>query len=200
MSSEALLDKETESAETWVDDHGDYLYRVALARVRNPEAAEDLVQETLVAAIKSVGGYHGASALRSWLTGILKHKIGDYFRERKRVVLAGDLTAESDEQSEDDFFDRHTGLWRAAPKEWNQTPADAVHNTDFQRILGECLSKLPDAMARLFVLRDVDEVEAEEVCRQLDISPSNLYTMLHRARLRLRRCLEIHWFGKAGSP
>jgi RNA polymerase sigma-70 factor (ECF subfamily) len=114
-------------------------------------------------------------------------------------VLASDIAAGDEDEREEDFFDRNTGLWRVAPKEWEQPPDAAMERADFRRVLNDCLAKLPETMAQLFVMREADEMDADDVCRTLGISPGNLYVMLHRARLRLRRCLEIHWFGKAGG-
>lgn len=189
----------TVEAARWVDEYGDYLFRFALARVRNRDAAEDLVQDTLVAAIRARTHFEGASALRTWLVGILKHKILDYFRAQSRTVLAGDLTAIGDEdRTVESFFDR-AGRWRNPPGAWNASPDRVVEQKEFRRVLDSCLSKLPESMSRLFVLRDVEGVASETICETLGISPANLYTTLHRARFRLRRCLEENWFEKVAE-
>lgn len=184
----------------WVERYGDFLLRFALSRVRDRDAAEDLVQETFVAAIRARERFAGESALRTWLVGILRHKILDHYRAKSRTVLADDLVSEGSDTSEDGLFGK-LGRWTslAAPKAWQRSPDSALESVEFRRVLDDCVSKLPDTMARLFMLRDVDEVDSDTVCEMLGITPSNLYTTLHRARFRLRKCLEVNWFGNADS-
>ena len=190
--------------DTWLDEHGDFLLRFTLARVRDRDVAEDLVQETFVAAMRARERFAGGSALRTWLVGILKHKILDHFRAKARTVLADDLVSQNADGSDPDegFFNR-VGHWKnvLSPRPWAPAPDEAVERNQFRRILDQCISKLPDQMGRLFVLREIEEMESEEVCEILGITPSNLYTTLHRARFRLRRCLELNWFGEGrGLP
>lgn len=187
-------------AAQWLDQYGDFLFRFAMARVRDPEAAEDLVQETMIAAIRAQDRFTGQSSFRTWLVGILKHKILDHFRAQSRTVLAADLASpDLKKDPEEAFFDQ-AGQWRFAPRAWSRLPDEVVEQKDFQRVLSQCLEQMPETMARLFVLRDVEGMDSDEIAQMMDITPSNLYTTLHRARFRLRRCLEQNWFATETRP
>jgi RNA polymerase sigma-70 factor, ECF subfamily len=172
----------------WLEQHGDYLYRYALLRLRDSAAAEDVVQETMLAALKSSPRFAGASSERTWLVGILKHKISDWFRRQQETTL--DNTNDDEE-----FFDKD-GFWKSEkrPLAWNANPELILQSKDFQRILTQCLNELPESLARVFILREVNELTTDEICELLDITPGNLWVMLHRARLRLQHLLGLHWF------
>jgi len=176
----------------WLEQHGDYLYRYALLRLRDSAAAEDLVQETLLAALKSLSRFAGASSERTWLVGILKHKISDWFRRQQATTL--------DNTNDDEFFDKD-GFWKPekCPVAWNANPELMLQSKDFQRILTHCLNELPESLARVFILREVNELTTDEICELLDITPANLWVMLHRARLRLQQLVRLHWFNAIAS-
>jgi RNA polymerase sigma-70 factor (ECF subfamily) len=176
---------------SWLQEHSDYLYRFALARLRDPHQAEDVVQETFLAAIKSPN-FAEQSAPRTWLTGILKHKIIDVMRKSVREVAASDLMSDEDANM-DEFFD-DAGHWAEKPQAWDM-PTDALEQKQFLGILQTCMEKLPAKSAQIFMLRDVQETDNEEICKELNISPTNAWVMLYRARLGLRKCLEINWLG-----
>jgi RNA polymerase sigma-70 factor, ECF subfamily len=188
----------------WVDDHGDFLFRYALMRLRDETAAEDLVQETLLAAIQSLASYAGKSSERTWLTSILKHKIIDYYRRQARETTFGDSSAaaDADLSSFDRFFERDdewNGHWneRFAPSaNWNMSPEAALEQSEFFDVLENCISKLPEKAAGVFALREMDGLESSEICEIMRLSPSNFWVMMHRARMALRRCIEINWFIK----
>jgi RNA polymerase sigma-70 factor (ECF subfamily) len=180
--------------ERWVDEHGDYLYRYALVRVRGAEIAQDLVQEAFLAALRSHQNFAGRSSERTWLFGILKNKIVDYYRKLGRETSFTDMEFLSDEFSEK-FVD---GGWihSDAPKEWKPDPDVVVHRSDFWMTMNSCLGKIPDRVAKVFMLREMDDLSTREICQSLAISESNLWVMLHRARMALRECLEKNWFAK----
>jgi RNA polymerase sigma-70 factor (TIGR02943 family) len=182
--------------ERWVDEHGDYLFRYALMRLRDPVKAEDAVQETFLAALKTGKNFQGRSTEKSWLTGILKNKIYDHFRQTSREMSFTDLEFYSDEES-DRFVPDGLGQggWIHGPQEWPEA-GESLDNELFWKTYRECAGKLPKNVAAVFNLREVDGVESKEICAMLNISENNLWVMLHRARMALRRCLEIHWFGK----
>jgi RNA polymerase sigma-70 factor (ECF subfamily) len=173
----------------WLNEHGDYLYRFALARLRDSHLAEDVVQETFLAAIKSPS-FVEQSSPRTWLTGILKHKIIDVMRKSQREVVATDLMNEED-ASMDEFFDS-TGHWIEPPQAWD-VPDDALEQKQFFGILQACVDKLPKKLATMFLMRDVHETDNEEICKELEITATNAWVMLYRARMSLRKCLEINW-------
>ena len=179
----------------WVDEHGDCLFRYALVRVRRREVAEDLVQETLLAAIRSREKFAGRSSERSWLTGILKHKISDHFRKLGRETSFTDLESLADEFSEK-FVPEGYWVHVKGPKEWKPEADEVVYRAEFWQTMRHCLDKLPERIANVFMLREMDEVESKEICSMLSISESNLWVMLHRARMALRECLEINWFNR----
>ncbi|MDI1309765.1 MAG: sigma-70 family RNA polymerase sigma factor [Methylotenera sp.] len=175
----------------WLNDHGDYLYRFALARLRDPHQAEDAVQETLLAAIKS-NSFEGDSSARTWLTGILKHKIIDLQRKQIREQPLSDLIdLDASDTSMDDFFDK-SGHWLDKPQTLDM-PENALEQKQFLSILSGCIDKLPAKLAAIFMMRDVHEVENENICKELDITATNAWVMLYRARMGLRKCLEINW-------
>jgi RNA polymerase sigma-70 factor (ECF subfamily) len=177
----------------WLEQHGDYLYRYAMLRLRDSSAAEDMVQETLLAALKSSARFAGASSERTWLVGILKHKITDWFRRQHETTL--------DNTHDDDEFFGKDGFWKSEkrPIAWNANPELMVQSKDFQRVLTQCLNQLPDSLARVFILRELNELTTDEICELLDITPSNLWVMLHRARLRLQHLLGVYWFNEVAT-
>jgi RNA polymerase sigma-70 factor (TIGR02943 family) len=178
--------------DTWVDEHGDSLYRYALIRVRRPEVAEDLVQETLLAAVRTRAKFRGSSSERSWLYGILKNKIFDYFRKLAQEVSFTDLEFLEDEMSHK-FIDQG---WNHAlgPTEWKPGPEAALDRKEFWKTFESCLRKLPPRVADVFMLREMEQMDTTQICEMLRISQSNLWVMLHRARMALRECLELNWF------
>lgn len=179
----------TTNPHDWLNEHGDYLYRFALARLRNPHQAEDVVQETLLAAIKSPHFAEQSSA-RTWLTGILKHKIIDCMRRQLREIPASELLAETDANM-DEFFDE-TGHWAEKPQAWS-LPHLQLEQKQFLLVLQQCMERLPQKLAAIFTMRELDDMENEEICKELDITATNAWVMLYRARMGLRKCIELHW-------
>jgi RNA polymerase sigma-70 factor (ECF subfamily) len=179
------------SVEAWVDAHGDILYRYALARVGRPDVAEDLVQETFVAALRSAERFRGESSERTWLIGILRHKFLDWRRRQSRQPMVG-AGADTDELIEQWFDER--GWWRKPPQKWTVDPDSLVDEEEFWKVFQECLSGVPERVGQAFAMRVIDETPSEEVCKALEISATNLWVMLHRARARLRKCLEANGF------
>src|SRR6266536_3041178 len=180
----------------WLDEHGDYLYRYALMRVRDAAAAEDLLQETLLAAIGSYQAHEGRSSERTWLVGIMKHKVVDYFR---RLARTPEFHLSNDEGNDLDWFESE-GAWRGhwredqAPVSW---PVDAVkllESRDFWETFDRCLTRLSPQMAIAFTLREIDGLSSEEICEILNVTPNNLWVILQRSRAKLRHFLEAEWF------
>jgi RNA polymerase sigma-70 factor (TIGR02943 family) len=190
---------ELSDPEQWVGLHGDYLFRYALMRLRDPARAEDAVQETFLAALKGGKSFTGRSAEKSWLVGILKNKIFDHFRKASRETSFTDLDFYADEES-DRFVANGPGkggwIHALGPAEWSPDPGTGLDNEFFWKTFHDCAGKLPKNVSAVFCLREMDGVDSREICARLGISESNLWVMLHRARMALRRCLETNWFGK----
>jgi RNA polymerase sigma-70 factor, ECF subfamily len=182
--------------ENWVDEYGDCLYRFALMRVRHHEVAQDLVQETLYAAMRARRTFRGSSSEGSWLYGILKNKIFDYFRKLAQEVCFTDLEFLEDEMSHK-FIDEGWNH-QFAPAQWKPGPEAALNRKEFWKTLRGCLDKLPARVADVFVLREIEQLDTAQICALLRISHNNLWVMLHRARMDLRECLELNWF--EGKP
>ena len=190
--------KPPHDADAWLDEHGDALFRYAMARVRTRETAEDLVQDTLLAALR--GRFDGRSSVRTWLTGILKNKIIDHYRKKGRETPFTDLGSGADTNS--GKFDAE-GYWDhdLGPREWTPPSDEVLHREEFWQVLRQCLDKLPPRMAEVFRLRVVEEVPSPEVCEVAHVSENNLWVLLHRARAGLRDCFEHNWFDRtAESP
>ncbi len=183
--------------ERWVQEYGDVLFGFAAARVRDRAIAQDLVQETFLAAIKASDSFAGRSSERSWLFGILRNKLADYYRLQSREVAITDLESPLPEEQGTfgaSGFGKDGWVMRHAPKAW-ETPEGALVSKEFLGAFKDCLSGLPDRVAQVFLLREIDGVSSEEICKDLGVSPNNLWVMMHRARMGLRRCLEVNWFG-----
>ena len=178
--------------DTWLDQHGDSLYRFALMRVRDPSIAEDMVQETLLAAWRARSKFAGGSAERTWLIAILKNKIIDYFRRVSREAPLPD-NADNDDAI-DALFARNTDHWARLTSAW-ANPDDALEQAEFWQVFQNCLDALPVRQAQMFTLSEIDGLSTDELCKVAQAQTSNVWVMLHRARLRLRECLEKQWFG-----
>lgn len=171
------------------------MLRFATLQLSDANSAEDAVQEALIGAFKNANRFGGRAALKTWVFAILKNKIADVLRQRQRLQEA-DLLLHSHEEGEDfrELFDAR-GFWHAdeRPSSWGD-PDQAVHSAQFWRVFETCLDHLPNQHARVFMMREFIGLETSEICETLGITVSNLNVILHRARLRLRECLENNWF------
>jgi len=168
------------------------LLKYATLQLRNAAWAEDAVSETLLAALERPQSFAGQSQLKTWLIGILKHKLVDQIRRNSKEMSS---TAEDGQELDDELF-HPDGHWRETPQDWGD-PEHCLRQADFFAVLEACVDKLPGVQGRLFMMREWLELDTEEICKELSISPTNLWVMLHRARLRLRDCLQIGWFAGA---
>jgi len=177
------------NADQWLDRHGDTLFGYALSRLRDSEAAEEVVQETFVAAWGARDQYSGRGSEGAWLLGICKRKVIDHVRRRNRPDTAagddsgGDLSAS--------LFDSK-GNWRVDPRIAKGRPEAALEREEFWEAFRSCLDGLPARQSAVFTLREFDEMSSAEICNELGISSSNLWVLLHRARLFLTRCMKAH--------
>jgi RNA polymerase sigma-70 factor (ECF subfamily) len=191
---------EATDPETWVDRHGDCLYRYALMRLGDPDQAADVVQETFVEALRGRDGFSGRSTERTWLIGILRHKVLDEFRKSGRERIA--VAAAALEDSAEALAFTQRGGWRAGGRAWRDDPSRALESQEFWDAFSRCLARLPRGLADAFFLRELDGLGGDEVCGLLRITPANLWARIHRARLLLQRCLALNWstFGRRTTP
>ncbi len=181
---------------TRINDHRGYLLRVAVLQLRDADLAEDVVQDTLLAALQGEAGFSGRSSLKTWLTGILKHKIVDAIRKKGREPVMATLDEETQLEDFDPLFDE-SGHWENLPSTWGN-PEAQFERGQFFDIVEFCLEKLPPNTARVFMMREVLELDGSEICKELSITSTNLWVILYRARVALRQCLEQHWFAAKG--
>jgi RNA polymerase sigma-70 factor (ECF subfamily) len=174
--------------------HRGYLLRVAVLQLRDNDLAEDVVQDTLLAALQGATGFSGRSSLKTWLTGILKHKIVDAIRRKSREPAFASLEEECQLDDFDALFDG-TGHWENPPADWGNPESD-LSRQQFFDTLQFCLDKLPPNTGRVFMMREVMELTSEEICKELTITSTNLWVIMYRARVALRQCLEQNWFSQ----
>jgi RNA polymerase sigma-70 factor (ECF subfamily) len=177
----------------WLGEHGDYLFRFALSRLSGEtELARDLVQDTLLAAWQGRAGFAGRAAVRTWLTGILKHKLIDHIRAQ---IRERDMHEAAETDPTSDWFGAD-GHWQQAPKAWQANPESLCEDADFRRTLQHCLDALPPQQRHVFVLRELEGEGSEAICKACGVTATHLYVLMHRARMALRACLEFNWFGQ----
>ncbi len=189
------MNKQSIDASQWVDRYGDLMYRFTLVRVKDPGIAEEIVQVTFFAALQSVHSFAGRSSEKSWLFGILKHKILDHFREVKKNRIYDTSLPED----QDPFEYDPSGHWRKMPQNWNLDPEKASENQALTEALARCLDDLPEKFREVFVLKEIEGLDSEQICNDFNIKPTNLWVILHRARNKLKKCLETHWFDLEGQ-
>jgi RNA polymerase sigma-70 factor (TIGR02943 family) len=175
---------------TWVDRYADYLYSYAIVRVNDSEVAKDLVQETFFAGFKSAKKFLGKSTEKTWLVSIFKRKVVDHYRKINSNKGKAEVRMNFYESGE------HEGNWieERAPQSWKNSSDSAIENEELKVQLEQCINSLPDKYAMVFRMKTIQEFETEEICKELQISTSNLWVMIHRARTQLRKCMEEHWF------
>ena len=182
-----------------LETHRRYLLRVAQLQLRDADLAEDVVQETLLAALAARDGFSGRSSIKTWLTGILKHKIVDAIRQKQRQpIVMATFEEETDLEDFDALF-RDDGGWAAPPADWGD-PETALSRHEFMDVMQACLERLPPNTARVFVMREIMELTSDEICKELTITANNLWVILYRARMALRQCLQQNWFAGESRP
>ncbi len=176
----------------WVDKHADYLYNYSMARVNDYDLARDLVQETFFAGLKSAKNFEGKASERTWLVSILKRKIVDYYRKINSIKGQAEVRMNFYEDGDNE------GSWieERVPQSWDNETEKAIENEELKNQLDICLENLPEKYALVFRLKTIQEIETEEICKELEITSSNLWVMIHRARTQLRKCMEDNWFKK----
>jgi len=179
--------------------HHDALMRFARLQLRNEAWAEDAVSETMLAALAKPQAFENRSQLKTWLIGILKHKVIDLLRQHRREISTTPLSADDSADPLDMIGFKPDGHFLEAPCDWGN-PEQDLSSRQFLTIMEACTNLLPVTQGRLFLMREWLELSSDEICKELGLTPTNLYVQLHRARLRLRECLELNWFAKTLAP
>lgn len=178
--------------EGWVDNHADYLFNYAIARVNNHDIAKDLVQETFFAGLKAMAKFQGKASERTWLISILKRKIIDYYRlinsAKGKAEVKMNFYSEGDREGE--------WIEERVPNSWDSEVEKDIENRELGEALEKCIDALPEKYAIVFRMKTIEKIETEDLCKELNITSSNLWVIIHRARTQLRRCLELNWFKK----
>lgn len=187
--------KKTEIAppDTWVDRYGDYLYGFAMSRLRNPDAAHDCVQDTFLAAIKALDRFDGSRDIKFWLRGIMRNKIVDQIRRSVKENKV-DIQAE-DEALIESFWFKYSGIATTNPDPWQFNPRKHYDNSEFWVIFDRCIQQVKEPARQAFILRVLEDLSTEEVCKVMNISSNYLWVLLHRARAQLKTLIEANWTG-----
>ncbi len=195
--------KNTLDPDHWIERYADYLYSYAYARLRKEEVAQDLVQDTFFSALRAKDTFLQNASEKTWLVSILKRKIIDHYRKKstQNELNILDKPVEGEDGAIGFFFENQAsqpGHWTssASPNQWGRTFETSVESDEFNDILRTCLTKLPEKTAAAFVMKNMEGLETEEICKELNITQSNYWVMMHRAKLALRDCMEKNWFNK----
>ena len=186
----------------WVSLYADYLFSLAVIKIGNKELAEDIVQETFLSAFKARDSFKGNSSEKTWITSILKNKIIDHYRKKDVLKNVDEYLSDTEKNFHNSFFsnnEENYGHWTAAtaPHDWGELPADqAILQQEFNKVVRYCIEKLPPRMVPVFMARFIDEEQAEKICKDFNITPSNYWVIIHRAKLLMRSCLEKNWISK----
>lgn len=176
--------------DSWVDAYADYLYNYAVARVNNEAIAKDLVQETFFAGLKSAKNFKGNATERTWLVSILKRKVIDYYRKINSKKGQAEIRMNFSDSGDEE------GNWleERVPNSWSNDTDHSIENEELKYQLEKCIDSLPEKYAMVFRMKTIQEFSTEEICKELNITTSNLWVMVHRARTQLRNCMEKNWF------
>jgi RNA polymerase sigma-70 factor (TIGR02943 family) len=178
-----------------VDTHSDFLFKYALYRTNNLSVAEDILQETFLAAVKSHKNFKGTSSERTWLISILKRKIVDYYRGLEKEKKLGGVHFDNSENNKAPV--KNTSF--VNKDSHSPDPSKAYEQKEMMKVLGQCLDQLPLRQHDAFILHEVEEIDTDAICRKLNITQSNLWVMLHRARNRLRTCMKSKWLDNSSK-
>jgi RNA polymerase sigma-70 factor (TIGR02943 family) len=182
--------KHTLNTNKWIDNYADYLYNYSISRINNSDLAKDLVQDTFFAGLKSAKNFQGKASERTWLVSILKRKIIDHYRKINSKKGQAEVRMSFYEDGENE------GSWleERVPQSWDNASEKKIENEELRNQLELCINKLPEKYAMVFRMKTVQEFETEEICKELGITSSNLWVIIHRARTQLRKCMEDNWF------
>lgn len=182
----------------WVERYADDLYGYAITKCSSSNLAEDFVQDTFLSALKAIENFKGNSSERTWLFSILKNKIADHYRKASTRYEVSDSAIYGGDEGQsflDLFFDK-SGEWskQAKPKQWSVEEGNVLDDKEFQKAMQNCVGKLPANWHTAITLKYLEEKESEDICKELNVTASNYWVIMHRAKLMLRACLEKTWF------
>jgi RNA polymerase sigma-70 factor (ECF subfamily) len=174
----------------WVQLHADYLFNYTISRINNHDLAKDLVQETFFAGLKAQNNFKGLASERTWLISILKRKIIDYYRKMNSTKGKAEVKMNfyTDGEREGEWIEERV------PTNWDNEAEKSIENEELNEVINKCIDNLPEKYASVFKMKTLQHFETEEICKELDITASNLWVIIHRARTQLRRCMEDNWF------
>jgi RNA polymerase sigma-70 factor (TIGR02943 family) len=187
------MEKE-QKLKNWIMRYSDALYSYAKDHGFDDDGAKDMVQETFISAWRGMDRYRGETSAKNWLFLILKNKVTDHFR--KAATKKG-MNSAQHHGNDNSYFDEE-GHWKmeAYPREWQVNLSELVEARDFDKVFNSCKSKLSEVQRAVFIMKYVDEMKSEDICRDLGITSSNYWVLLHRAKVQLRACLQKNWFSK----
>lgn len=176
--------------DNWVNLHADYLFNYTINRVGNYDVAKDLVQETFFAGLKGINNFQGLANERTWLIAILKRKIIDHYRKINSIKGKAEVRMNfyADGDNEGDWIEERV------PNSWNNEIEKNIENEELSVVLEQCINNLPEKYAMVFRMKTIQQIETEDICKELEITSSNLWVIIHRARTQLRKCMEDNWF------
>ncbi|WP_372794317.1 sigma-70 family RNA polymerase sigma factor [Lutibacter sp.] len=174
----------------WIELHADYLYNYTISRINNEDLAKDIIQDTFFAALKAQTNFKGLASERTWLISILKRKIIDHYRKINSTKGKAEVKMNfySDGDREGEWIEER------APSSWGSEIEQVIENDELSEALENCIENLPEKYAMVFRMKTIQQFETEEICKELDITSSNLWVIIHRARTQLRKCMEESWF------
>ncbi|MDP2061351.1 MAG: sigma-70 family RNA polymerase sigma factor [Flavobacteriaceae bacterium] len=185
------MEKHTLDPNKWIDSYSDYLFNYTIVKVNDDEVAKDLVQETFFSALKAMKNFKGEASERTWLISILKRKIIDYYRKinSKKGKAEVRITYNDDTENEGEWLEE-----RVADYHLDGNAESEMENVELGLAINKCMDRLPEKQATIFKMKTVEGFETEIICKELNITPSNLWVIIHRARLQLMECLEKNWY------
>jgi len=183
-------DKHILNPNKWVALHADYLFNYTISRINNHDLAKDIVQDTFFAALKAKDNFQGKASERTWLISILKRKIIDYYRKINSAKGKAEVKMNfyADGEKEGEWIEERV------PSSWDNEIEKKIENDELSIVLEKCIYNLPEKYAMVFRMRTIHQIETEDICKELDITASNLWVIIHRARTQLRKCMEENWF------
>lgn len=181
--------------ESWVKSYADYLYSLAYIKVNNKETAEDLVQETFLSAYKAKDSFRKDSSEKTWLTSILKNKITDHYRKKDVLKDVSNYLSGTELNFEEHFFNSIDGHWleESAPKDFMTNSDSRMNQVEFNKIIQYCIQKMPHKLIPVFVAKFMDDTDSETICKEFNITSSNYWVIIHRAKVLIRSCLQKNW-------